>query len=45
MQVVVERTNARLNAFKAIRVRFETNTTHWKALNRMAFCVILLRQL
>lgn len=44
MQVIVERTNARLNAFKAILVRFETNV-HWKALNRMAFCVILLRQL
>ena len=42
---VVERTNAWLDAFKAILVRFETNKIHWKALNIMAFCVILLRQL
>lgn len=42
---VVERTNAWLDAFKAILVRFETNKIHWKALNIMAFCVILLRRL
>ena len=42
---VVERTNAWLDAFKAVLVRFETNAMHWKALNLMAFCVILLRQL
>ncbi len=42
---VVERTNAWLDAFKAILVRFETNKTHWKALNLLAFCVILLRKL
>ncbi len=42
---VVERTNARLDAFKAVLVRFETNTIHWKALNLLAFCVILLRKL
>jgi len=42
---VVERTNAWLDAFKAILVRFETNAIHWKALNLIAFCVILLRQL
>jgi transposase len=42
---VIERTNAWLDAFKAILVRFETNATHWKALNILAFCVILLRQL
>ena len=42
---VVERTNAWLDAFKAILVRFETNKIHWKALNLLAFCVILLRQL
>lgn len=42
---VIERTNAWLDAFKAILVRFETNAIHWKALNLMAFCVILLRQL
>lgn len=42
---VVERTNAWLDTFKAILVRFETNAIHWKALNLLAFCVILLRQL
>lgn len=42
---VVERTNAWLDAFKAILVRFETNKIHWRALNLLAFCVILLRKL
>ena len=42
---VVERTNAWMDAFKAILIRFETNKIHWKALNLLAFCVILLRQL
>jgi len=42
---VVERTNAWMDAFKAILVRFETNAVHWKALNLLAFCVILLRKL
>lgn len=42
---VIESTNAWLDAFKAILVRFETNAIHWEALNILAFCVILLRQL
>ena len=42
---VIERTNAWLDAFKAILVRFETNAIHWEALNILAFCVILLGQL
>ena len=42
---VIERTNAWLDAFKSILVRFETNKIHWKALHLIAFCVILLRQL
>lgn len=42
---VIERTNAWLDAFKAVLVRFETKKTHWKSLNIMAFCVILLRRL
>jgi transposase len=42
---VIERTNAWMDAFKAILVRFETSMVHWKALNILAFCVILLRQL
>jgi len=42
---VIERTNAWLDAFKAILIRFETKKSHWKALNIIAFCIILLRQL
>lgn len=42
---VIERTNAWLDAFKAIIIRFETNKIHWKALNLIAFCIILLRKL
>ena len=42
---VIERTNAWLDAFKALLVRFETNKIHWKALHLLAFCAILLRQL
>lgn len=42
---VVERTNAWMDAFKALLVRFETNNLHWKCLNILAFIVILLRKL
>ena len=42
---VIERTNAWLDAFKAILIRFETNPIHWKALNLLAFSIILIRQL
>lgn len=42
---VVERTNAWLDAFKSVLIRFETNSKHWKALNLLAFTVILLRKL
>ena len=42
---VVERTNAWLDAFKIILTRFETKALHWKALNLLAFSVILLRKL
>jgi transposase len=41
---VIERTNAWLDAFKAILVRFETNDLHWKSLLLLAFSVILLRK-
>ncbi len=41
----VKRTNAWLDAYKALLIRFETNEIHWKALNLMSFCIILLRQL
>ncbi len=40
---VVERTNAWLDGFKALLVRFETSPLHWKALHWLAFAVILLR--
>lgn len=42
---VIERTNAWLDGFKAILVRFETKSLHWKCLNIIAFSIILLRQL
>lgn len=42
---VIERTNAWLDAFKAILVRFETKKSQWLALNIIAFIIILLRQL
>jgi transposase len=42
---VVERTNAWLDAFKAVLVRFEKNNSHWKGLLLLAFAVILLRKL
>ncbi len=42
---VIKRTNAWLDAFKAILVRFETNNLHWKGLLLLAFTVILLRRL
>ena len=42
---VIERTNAWLDSFKAILVRFETKNLHWKGLLLLAFSVILLRKL
>lgn len=42
---VIERTNAWLDAFKAILIRFETNEINWKALHFLAFIVIFLRRL
>jgi len=42
---VIERTNAWLDAFKAILIRFETKELHWKSLILLAFSVILLRKL
>lgn len=42
---VIERTNAWIDAFKALLVRFETNKIHWKALHYMAFICIFARQL
>lgn len=42
---VIERTNAWIDAFKALLVRFETNKIHWKSLHYLAFITILMRQL
>lgn len=42
---VIERTNAWLDGFKALLVRFETNKNHWKGLHLLAFVTILMRQL
>jgi hypothetical protein len=42
---VIERTSAWLDAFKAILLRFETKSIHWKSFNIIAFIAILLRQL
>jgi transposase len=42
---VIERTNAWLDAFKAILIRFETKNETWKSLWLLAFTVILLRKL
>ena len=42
---VIERTNAWLDAFKAVLIRFETNDLYWKGLMLLAFSVILLRKL
>ena len=40
---VIERTNAWLDAFKTLLIRFETKQSHWRALHLIAFAVILLR--
>jgi transposase len=40
---VIERTNAWLDAFKTLLIRFETNDTHWRTWHFIAFIVILLR--
>jgi Transposase and inactivated derivatives len=42
---VIERTNAWIDAFKTLLVRFETKNIHWKSLNIIAFIAILLRKL
>jgi len=40
---VIERTNAWLDAFKTLLVRFETNDIHWRAWHFIAFILILFR--
>ncbi len=39
----VERTNAWLDAFKALLVRFETKAQTWMGLHYLAFSLILIR--
>lgn len=41
----IERTNAWMDAFKAVLIRFETKNIHWKSLNIIASIAILLRYL
>jgi transposase len=42
---VVERTNAWLDGFKNLVLRYETNDKHWLGLHYLAFAIILLRKL
>ena len=39
----VERTNAWIDAFKALLIRFETKTQTWMSLHHLAFSLILIR--
>ena len=41
---IVERSNAWMDAFKAILVRFDTTVSSWKAWNYLAFIVIFLKK-
>ncbi len=40
----VERTNAWIDGFKALLVRYETNAKHWLGLHYLAFSFMLLRR-
>lgn len=41
---VIERTNAWIDGFKNLIIRYETNQEHWLGLHYLAFSVILLRK-
>jgi transposase len=41
---VVERTNAWIDGFKNLIIRYETNAKHWLGLHYLAFSIILLRK-
>lgn len=41
---VIERTNAWLDSFKTILIRYETNNIHWRTWHFLAFIIILLRK-
>ena len=40
----VERTNAWIDGFKALLVRYETNAKNWLGLHHLAFSFMLLRR-
>ena len=42
---VVERTNAWIDGFKNLILRYETNDKHWLGLHYLAFAIILLRKM
>ena len=42
---VIERTNAWIDAFKALLIRFDTKDLHWRCWHLIAFCCILIRKL
>lgn len=43
-RVVIERTNAWLDGYKALLVRFETKASNWMALHWLAFCGLFIRR-
>lgn len=42
---VIEETNAWLDSFKALLIRFETSLQNWLSLHWLAFCVLFLRKI
>lgn len=42
---VVERTNAWMDGFKAVFIRFDTTVSSWKGWNYLAFLVIFLKKI
>lgn len=42
---VIERANAWIDSFKALLIRFETNTSTWVALHLLAFSIIFIRKI
>lgn len=44
-RVVIEQTNAWLDSFKALLVRFETSLANWMSLHWLAFSVLFLRKI
>ena len=44
-RTAIERTNAWLDRFKTLLVRYETNVQNWRAFHFLAFTVLLLRKI